>query len=169
MTAPKALWQRNLIGAVVVGAALALLAVTTLWPSWRIYQATVRPQYVVPVRQTGFAHGQEWSVGGIRRLTAVPAPPATPLPAGTVLEVVTVQRSGTAVGISGCMSVLTDGERRWRGEPLSRYAIPAAAAADFRCTKPGPLQWAFLLPADAAPTALDVTTLDGQILVRLQL
>ena len=169
MKPPPALGQRNLIGAAVVGAALTLLAPTALWPPWQIYQSTVRPEHVVPPRQTGSAIGQSWSVGEIRHLAGSPAPSAPPLPAGTVLEVVTVQRSGTVADNPGCMSVLTDGKRRWRGEPLSTYAIPAAAGSGFNCTKPGPLQWAFLLPGDAVPTALDVTTLGGEILVRLQL
>lgn len=168
MTAPRALWQRNLIGVGVVGAALALLGVTTLWPPWQIYQSTVGPEYVVPARQTGSAYGQTWSIGETRTLAGGPAPAAPRLPSGTVLEVVTVQRSGTG-GNVGCMSVLTDGERRWRGEPLSTYSIPAAAGAGFTCTGPGLLQWAFLLPGDAVPTALDITTLSGEILVRLEL
>jgi hypothetical protein len=37
------------------------------------------------------------------------------------------------------------------------------------CTKPGRLQYAFLLPWDVVPTALDVTTHDGEITVRMLL
>lgn len=169
MTMSPALWQCNLIGASVVAAALTLLAPTELWPPWQIYQSTVRPEHVVPAGHTGSALGQSWSVGQIRHLAGSPAPSAPPLPAGTVLEVVTVQRSGTVADNPGCMSVLTDGQRRWRGEPLSSYAIPAAAGSGFDCTEPGPLQWVFLLPGDAVPTALDVTELGGEILIRLEL
>ena len=74
MTMSPALWQRNLIGAVVVAAVLTLLAPTELLPPWQIYQSTVRPEHVVPAGQTGSALGQSWSVGQIRHLAGSPAP-----------------------------------------------------------------------------------------------
>lgn len=166
---PLPLWQRNLIGAIVAAAALTGYALVDIWPPWELYRDTVRPEHVVAARQSQTIDGQTWSIGEVKHFGQSPASYAQPLPEGTVLTVVTVERSGVTPPGQSCDGVLTDGEHRWRGQTLSTYSIPMAPGAWFTCTKPGPLQWAFLHPTDIVPTAVDVTAPDGVILLRLQL
>lgn len=166
---PLPLWQRNLIGAIVAAAALTGYALVDIWPPWELYRDTVRPEHVVAARQSQTIDGQTWSIGEVKHLDQSPAPYEPPLPKGTVLTLVTVERSGVTPPDQSCQGVLTDGQHRWRGQTPITYSIPAAPGAGFNCTKPGPLQWAFLHPTDTVPTAVDVTSLGGAILVRLQM
>ena len=154
-TGRLALWQRNLIGAAVAAAALAVIIAFDLWPQWATYRATVQPAHVVSPRQSLTVEGQTWAVADVAHLRREPRPGAPPLPEGTVLTVVTVDRSGAETPDSYVVGVLTDGQRRWRGESLA--------------ASPGQTEWKFVIPDDAVPTALDVTRLDGSILIRLQL
>jgi hypothetical protein len=148
------LWQRNLVGSVVAAAALTVLIVVDLWPNWTTYRNTVDPEYVVAPRHSLTVDGQTWAVADVRHLPRYPTPGTPPMPEGTVLTVVTLDRSGAAALDYGT-GVLTDGQRRWRGDAFG--------------TQPGQLQWSFVIPDDAVPTAVDVTRLDGSILIRLQL
>lgn len=162
------LWQRNAIGGVVVAAGVVVLAGTTWWSPWTAYRATLHPGHIVAAGQSAPVDGRTWSVGDIRHLGPGDRPGAAPLPKGTVLTVITVDREGPpSEGL--CVAVLTDGERRWRGQTPIDYAVSPAPGTSFNCARPGPLQWAFLVPGDVVPTALDITTADGQILVRLDL
>jgi hypothetical protein len=115
---------------------------------------TVDPEYVVAPRESLTVDGQTWAVADVRHLPRYSTPGTPPLPEGTVLTVVTMDRSGSAAPDYGT-GVLTDGQRRWRGDAFG--------------AQPGQLQWSFLIPDDAVPTAVDVTRLDGSILIRLQL
>lgn len=166
---PLPLWQRNLIGAVVAAAALTAYSLVDLWPPWAHYRDTVRPEHVVAARQSQTIDGQTWSIGNVKHLGQSPAPYAQPFPGGTVLTVVTVQRSGVTPPGQGCVGILTDGELRWRGQTPVTYSVPRTPGTGFDCAQPGPLQWAFLHPADTVPTAVDITAPDGAILVRLEL
>jgi hypothetical protein len=148
------LWQRNLVGLVVTAAALTVLIVVDLWPNWMTYRSTVDPEYVVAPRESLTVDGQTWAVADVRHLPRYSTPGTPPLPEGTVLTVVTLDRSGSATPDYGT-GVLTDGQRRWRGDAFG--------------AQPGQLQWSFVIPDDAVPTAVDVTRLDGSILIRLQL
>ena len=47
------------------------------------------------------------------------------------------------------------------------FAHPETDGVTTLCNKPGLLRFTFLLPHDVVPKAMDVTTLDGQITVRL--
>jgi hypothetical protein len=147
------LWQRNLIGVVVTAAALAVLIAVDLWPPWTSYRDTVDPEHVVQPRQSVNLDGHRWAIADIRHLGPQAKPGAPPLPDGTV--VTEVRLEGAKPPDTYLTGVLTDGQRHWRGDTYG--------------AQPGELQWSFVVPADAVPTALDVTTLDGSILVRLQL
>jgi hypothetical protein len=147
------LWQRNLIGLALTAAALTALVAVDLWPPWTSYRDTVQPEYVVAPRQSLTVDGQTWAVADIRHLRPQAKPGAPPLPDGTV--VTEVRLEGAKPPDTYLTGVLTDGQRRWRGDTYG--------------AQPGELQWSFVVPADAVPTALDVTRLDGSILVRLQL
>jgi hypothetical protein len=149
------LWQRNLIGGAVAAAALAVLVVVDLWPQWASYRATVEPAHVVAPRQRLTVDGQTWAVADVRHLRRDPNPGVPPPPEGSVLTVVTVDRSGAIAPDSYFIGVLTDGQRRWRGESLNAPS--------------GRMAWKFVIPDDAVPTALDITTLNGSIPIRLQL
>jgi hypothetical protein len=153
MTRPRPLWQRNLFGALVAATALAITVATTMWPDWRAYRSTVEPAHTVAAQQSYTLDGQTWAVGDVRRSLADPGSGA-PLPKGTVVMTIAIERSGS--GPPDCTGVLTDGERRWR---------PAGPL----CGSSGPVDWSFLIPVDARPTALDITMPDGSILLRLQL
>ncbi|BBX16594.1 hypothetical protein CRI77_24005 [Mycolicibacterium duvalii] len=163
------LWQRNVIGAAVTAAALVAVVVTDLEPQWSEYRATVRPGTEAGPGQSVTVDGQTWTVGGVRHLGRRVKPPGSTLPAGTVVTVVTLQRSGPPGPELGCFGVLTDGRHRWRGQSVSAFGVKPADGAGSLCTAPGPVEWAFVIPADIAPTAVDVTTTGGSIVLRLQL
>ena len=58
------LWVRNVIGAVVALAAVAVVIFTGLSESWATYRHTVVPGAVVPAGQSGEAGGYTWKVAG---------------------------------------------------------------------------------------------------------
>jgi len=155
------LWQRNAVGAAVSAAALTVIVATDLWPDWATYWDSTHVDNIVAVGEVGDADGQTWQVESIRHLN-------TDLPAGTVLNVVTVERTGTPTEM-GCIGVITDGERRWSAEGVGGYGDLPPAGISSLCGTPGPVQFNFLLPGDVMPTAVDVTDAQGRILVRLLL
>ena len=165
---PLPLWQRNVIAGVIVGAALTVATVTDLGPAWSTYRDTVRPAHVVPAGGSITVDDQTWSITGIRHLGRAVGPGTRPLPAGAVMIAVTVDRSGPIRPDQWCTAVLTDGNRHWRGESPSTYGIRAADGAAATCASTGALQWVFVVPGDAVPTALDITGSASAILVRLQ-
>jgi hypothetical protein len=166
---PLPLWQRNVVAGVTVGAALWVATVTDLGPAWSTYRAAVRPAHVVPAGGSVIVADQTWSIAGIRHLGRAAGPGTRPLPAGAVMIAVTVDRSGPVRPDQWCMAVLTDGNRHWRGESPSMYGIRAADGAAAGCASTGGLQWIFVVPGDAVPTALDITGPASAILVRLQM
>jgi hypothetical protein len=165
----SALWVRNIIGAVVAAAAIGVIIATVLWGQWTTYRHTVVPEAVVPVDQTGTAGGHTWKVDSVKHLNRNPAAYGQDLPAGTVLTVITVDRSGPpSEGM--CKGVITDGERQWDAESVGGFAPQAPEGVATICGgKSGPVQFSFLLPQDVIPTAVDVTTFDGQITARMLL
>ncbi|BBY67274.1 hypothetical protein [Mycolicibacterium helvum] len=168
LRAPAALWQRNIIGAVVVALALTVLVVTELAPDWSRYRHTVVPAHVVAAGATGSFDGQTWTITGVRHLNKATRSGAKPLPVGTVLQVVAIDRTGAPEG-DMCIGMITDGLRRWQAEGMTGYGPQVPDGASDRCTGTGPVQFSFLLPRDVVPTAVDVVDLDGRIRVRLQL
>jgi hypothetical protein len=91
-----------------------------------------------------------------------------PLPSGTVLTIVEIDRAGPPTDHL-CTGVITDGQRRWEDEGVGGFSPVLADGVTNICSKPGRLQYAFLLPHDVVPTALDVTTSAGEITVRMLL
>ncbi len=148
------LWQRNLIGAVLAAAALAALTVLELKPAWDNYLRQVRPAYTAAKHQAVTAYGQTWEVTNVH--VAPKTSYGAPLPAGTLTVSVVVGRTGPFPHGFNRPGVLPDGLRTWRGEGLG-------------CGAESTMKWDFLVPASSTPTAVDVTKLDGSILVRLQL
>jgi hypothetical protein len=163
-----ALWTRNAIGATVAVAALAVFVVCYLRPEWSTYRQTVQPPHVVPAGQSLAVDGLTWRVSSVRHLASSPGVAAPALPQGTVLSVVSIERSGDAAGQS-CVGVLTDGDRRWRAQVVGVYTVLPPDGVTGNCSKSGPVQFTFVLPQDAVPTAVDITTADGQIMLRLLL
>lgn len=163
----SALWQRNLIGAVVVACVVAAYTVIDFGPSWSAYRNTQTPQLVVPAGESGTADGQTWRLESIRHQNRSPYSFGPPLPDGTVLTVIVVDWSGTPLpGL--CTAVLTDGERRWDAERVGGFSPIPPEGMKSLCDAPGRIQFGFVLPSDAVPTALDVTH-DDEITVRLLL
>jgi hypothetical protein len=165
---PAKLWQRNIIGAVLAVLALTALAATELAPDWSRYRQTVTPAHLVAAGGSGSFDGQTWKITALRHMNSEAGSRARPLPAGTVLQVVSIDRTGAPEG-DMCTGVITDGQRRWQAEGLTGYGAPLPDGASNRCTGKGPVQFSFLLPHDVVPAAVDVVDLDGRIRVRLEL
>ena len=90
----SALWVQDIIGAVVAAVAIGVIVATVLWDQWTTYRHTVVPETVVPVSRTGTAGGYTWKIDSVKHLNRNPASYGPELPAGTVLTVITVDRSG---------------------------------------------------------------------------
>jgi hypothetical protein len=165
----SALWVRNVIGIVVVATAIAVLFMTGMAESWSEYRHTVVPEVVVAKGQSGNADGRTWKVDSVRHLNRSPSTYGPSLPTGTVLTVVTLDRSGPLYTDQICNGVITDGERRWKSEGIGGFQPAQAEGVTTLCSQPGRLQFTFLLPQDTVPTALDVVRFDGRIIVRLLL
>jgi hypothetical protein len=166
----SALWVRNVIGAVVALGALGIIVATVLWEPWTTYRHTVVPEAVVPVGQSGTAGGYTWKVDSVKHLNRNPASYGPGLPAGAVLTVITLERSGPPTeGL--CNGVIIDGDRQWAAEGIGGFGPSAPEGVNTICAgeKPGPVQFSFLLPQDVVPTAVDVRAFDGQITVRMLL
>ena len=167
MTRLAKLWQRNVIGAIVVVCGIGAYIAIDFGPYWSDYRNTVTPQLVVADGQSGTADGQTWKIDSIRYLNRSGLNFGPPLPAGTVLTVVVVDWSGSPLpGL--CTAVLTDGERRWDAERVGGFTPIPPDGTQSLCNKPGRIQFGFVLPSDAVPTALDITHND-QITVRMLL
>ncbi|CAN3129006.1 hypothetical protein ACNUDN_13840 [Mycobacterium sp. smrl_JER01] len=164
---PAALWQRNVLGLAVVACTVGAFIAIDFGPQWSAYRNTVTPRLVVPAGERGSADGQTWELVSIRHQNRSGLSFGPPLPAGTVLTVIVVDWTGTPLP-GYCGAVLTDGERRWDAEGVGGFAPIPPDGVNALCDKPGRLQFGFVLPSDAVPTALDVTH-DRQITVRMLL
>jgi len=165
MMRPLALWQRNVVGAVVVACAVGGFVALDFGPQWSAYRHSVTPELVVADGQSGSADGQTWELESVRHLNRSPLNFGPPLPPGTVLTVFVVNWTGTPIP-GYCNAVLTDGQRRWEAEGIGGFAPIPAGDVKALCDKPGRIQFAFVTPSDVVPTALDLTH-DAQITVRL--
>ncbi len=162
-------WVRNIIGAVVAVAAIAVIVTTMQYQQWTAYRHTVVPEAVVPVGQTGTAGGNTWKIDSTKHLNRSPASFGPELPPGTVLRVITLDRAKPPPADKSCSGVITDGHRRWNAEAIGGFGPLDTDGVTTLCNKPGLLQFTFLLPQDVVPTALDVTDFDGAIIVRMLL
>lgn len=163
------LWIRNLTGMSVVVAALAVIGVIDLYPQWSSYRHTVVPQQIISRDGSASAFGQTWRLGSVRRIATLPDRPfGAKVPQGATLTVVIVERTGPPA-TQGCTGVLTDGRRRWRDQSNSNVVYPEVAGATEFCSKPGAVQFNFLLPSNVTPTAIDVTDVSNAIVLRIQL
>lgn len=90
----SALWVRNLIGAGVVAVAVGVIIATILGDQWTAYRHTVVPETLVAKGQTGSAGDNTWKLNSVKHLNRTPLRFGPQLPAGTVLTVVTVDRTG---------------------------------------------------------------------------
>lgn len=163
------LWVRNLIGIAVAAAALAIICIVELSPQWSAYRRTIEPQQVLSPGASASALGQTWRLGSIGRVTTLPERPfGSSIPKDATLAVVTIERSGTPA-TGQCIGVLTDGRRRWQDESSTSVDFPISPGATEFCSKPGSLQFNFLLPSNVRPTAVDITDGSGAILLRITL
>jgi hypothetical protein len=168
----SALWVRNLVGAVVAAGAICVLVFTGLGDlrqSWVTYRHNVVPGAVIPAGRSGDADGHTWKIDAIRHLNRSPSDFGPKLPQGTVLTVITVDRSGPPPSDGLCNGVITDGTRRWKSEGIGSFSAPERDGVTSLCNEPGLLQFTFLLPTDVVPTAMDVVKADGRITVRMLL
>lgn len=164
----SALWVRNLIGAVVVAVAVGVIIATILGDQWTAYRHTVVPETLVAKGQTGSEGDNTWKLNSVKHLIRTPLRFGPQLPAGTVLTVVPLDRTGP-LEKEVCWGVITDGEHRWKAENVGGFSPPAADGVTSLCSQPGRLQFTFLLPQDAVPTAMDIIGFDGAIKVRMLL
>ncbi|MEW5811996.1 MAG: hypothetical protein AB1925_21430 [Actinomycetota bacterium] len=161
------LWQRNVLGAIAVVCAIGVYVAIDFGPDWSAYRHSVEPRVVIAKGESGSAGGQTWKLTSVAHLNRSPTRFGPPLPPGTVLLVLDVDRSGQP-GPGYCTAAITDGTTRWTAEGVGGYIPIPPAGVTSLCHQPGPIQFAFLLPGDVVPTALDVTH-DGQITVRMLL
>lgn len=163
----SALWQRNVIGAVVVACTVGAFVAVDFRPQWSAYRNTLTPQLIVPDGQSGSADGQTWELVSIRHMNRSPLSFGPPLPAGTVLTVIVIDWTGSPRP-GYCTAVLTDGERRWDAEGVGGFTSRPPDGTKNLCDSPGRIQSSFVLPDDVVPTAMDITH-DGEITVRMLL
>jgi hypothetical protein len=161
------LWVRNLIGAVVVAIAIGVIITTILGDQWDTYRDTVVPATVVAKGQSGSTGDQSWKIDSVKHLNRNPVSYGPELPHGTVLTVITIERSGQ-VKDEVCYGVITDGERRWKADNIG-FSPPPIDGVTSLCSQPGLLQFSFLLPQRVIPTAMDITAFNSSITVRLLL
>jgi hypothetical protein len=159
---------RNLIGVVVAVAAATAIVVADLYPEWSSYRHTIAPQHVIAAGASSSVYGQTWRLGSVRRIADFSDGLLGPAPSGTVLTVVSIDRSGSPT-MTECTGVITDGRRRWRVQGLSGFTAPLVAGATPYCSKPGALQFSFLMPSSVAPRAVDITAANEAILLRIML
>jgi hypothetical protein len=164
----SALWVRNFIGFLVLLVAGGVTVAMILAYQWGGYRASVVPETVVPVGQSGTAGGSTWQIKTIRYLDRSPLSFGPQLPPGTILRVITVDRKGPVTN-EICRGVITDGVRSWNAEGIGGFQPRPPDGGSTMCNQPGLLQYTFLMPKDVVPTALDITKYQGQMLVRLQL
>jgi len=165
----SALWVRNVIGAVLAAAAVGIIVVTVLGEQWTAYRRTVVPEVVVPKGEKGNAGGYTWQLGTVRHLNENPASYGPELPPGTVLTIITIDRSGSPPKDEICNGVITDGKDQWKAEGVAGFQPRQTDGVTTLCSEPGLLQFTFLLPQDVVPTSMDVTTYKGDITARLLL
>lgn len=163
------LWVRNVIGATVAFVAVVVVIFTGLSESWATYRHTVVPGAVVPKGQSGEAGGYTWKIESTKYLNSSPNRFGPPLPSGTVVRIVTVERTGPPPENVVCNGVISDGERRWKSEGVAGFSPPSRDGVTNVCSEPGLLQFSFVLPRDVVPTEMDVVQFDGAITVRLLL
>ena len=165
---PRDLRRRNVIGLLVVLAVLAAYYLTITAPDLEHYRARLRPPLVADAGGSAVAGDLTWRIAEVQRLDQLPGPLAQPLPAGTVAEVVTISRTGSGPDVA-CNGVLTDGTRRWQAEGVGTRSVLPPDGTTTNCYAPGPVQFTFIVPRDARPSAVDVVVLDERIMVRLEL
>jgi hypothetical protein len=163
------LWIINLIALSAVVAALSVIGVMELYPQWSAYRHTVVPQRIASREASASAFGQMWRLASFHRTSTLPNRlHGASIPPGATLAVVIIDRSGPpATGV--CTGVLTDGRRRWRDQSASSVVYPQVPGATEFCSKPGPLQFDFLLPGDVTPNAIDITDASDAIVLRIKL
>lgn len=161
------LWQRNVLGAIAIVCVLGVYWVIDFAPDWSAFRHSVEPRVVIGKGESGSAGGQTWRLTSVKHLDRSPTRFGPPLPSGTVLTVLDVDRSGTP-GQGYCTAVITDGTTRWTAEGVGGYIPIPPDGVTSLCSLPGPVQFAFVLPDNVVPTALDVVD-NGQITVRMVL
>lgn len=163
------LWFRNVIATVAVVVLFVIIATISFWGPWREYQASIRPEYLVPAGQSAAVHDQTWELGEIRRLGKRQGALNTVLPKGTQLIMVTIKRSGPPPADMYCAARITDGTHMWKAE-FDNGGVRIPDGSTQSCGRPGDLLFVFLMPDDIEPQAVEITeNIGGKILVRLDL
>lgn len=164
------LWFRNTVAGVVFLAALGGLTVVSFRGPWKDYQASITPANVVPDGQTGTFYGQTWRLNGLKHLGKTPGvSPIFALPKGTQWVIANIERTGPVKEDLYCEGRLSDGTRTWKGSTPVFKVQGSDESTEF-CNKPGPMQFAFMVPDDVKFTSLDIDELGGQkILIRFEL
>jgi len=166
------LWFKNGVGAVIAVAALVAAIPVSVYDrdDFRAYRASRIPAHTVGPGTSVGIDGQEWSLGSVRQYGRSPAARRA-APKGTAITVVQISRSGTASHPARCTAYLIEGDRRWRAEEAygGDFWVPPADDATGECTEPGSLQFSFLVPDDAHPSAVDLVDADRGITVRVRL
>jgi len=163
------LWVRNVIGAVAALVAIAVVTFTGLRESWATYRHTVVPGAVVPKGQSGEADGYTWKIDATKYLNRSPRSYGPALPAGTVLRVVPSSGPGRPRRKWSAAVSSPTGSVDGKSQGVGGFTAPEGDGVTSLCSGTGLLQFTFLLPQDAVPTAMDIVQFNGRITVRLLL
>lgn len=170
----KRRWVRNTVGLVVaVGAFSAGIYLDVLRaPLFAQYFESRFPSHPIARGQTESVQGQDWSLAEVKTVTQIPRL-REPLPEGAEVRTVRIGRTGpvSATGFGVCYAYLVDGDRRWKAETAygTYWVKPPDDGTTPECYKPGPLEFSFLVPTNAAPKWVEILNSDGSLKARLDL
>ena len=167
------LWFKNSAAAVVALLALASAIPLSVYDreDYQDYRASRIPARTIEPGTSATIDGQVWTLGSVRQFGRSPAAHRA-APKGTAITVVQITRTGGASHSVRCTAYLIDGDRRWQAEDAygsDFWVPPPDDRTTGSCDKPGSLQFSFLVPDDARPSAVDLVDLDRRIEVRVKL
>ena len=159
----SALWFRNTVAATVALGAVGIGVFIDPFSrgSYAEYWRLVNP-VTVDRGASASVDGQQWTLGEVHRIGKAPTSFRS-APKGTEIVVVRITRTGTPTNKDLCTAILHEGDRLWKNESFSQYAVkPPDDGTTDDCATAGSLLFSFLVPSDAKPTSIEITDLAGQ-------
>lgn len=156
--------SRKLLRLNIIGSAVAILALVSytllyLYPDWSIYRQIVSPEYTLSAGGTQTILGQQWQLDSAHSYPNVKPYDSPEAPSGSKVVLVVIQRTGgPPPEDASCTSFVTDGRQHWSTSSDQNRARLSYQNQDatYRCNRPGRLEQAFIVPADAKITATEI-------------
>ncbi|WP_323753500.1 hypothetical protein [Mycobacteroides abscessus] len=153
------------MAAVVAAVTIAAIGFLSFRGPWATYRRRVTPAHTLPAGQLQVVDGQARELRAIPHLGNRPRSFASAIPKRPEFSSPTIKRPGPAPAVY-CRARITDGTHAWLDESYS--GIPFPDGTSDMCSKPGSLQFAFVLPEQTQATAVEI--MDGdRISVRLNI